>query len=818
KQANINAVPLIQGNFLSGYVGIATTTPAYTLDVVGNGRFSNPVIVGTPTADDHAVTKAYLDSAVSPITGGDLWAIGGNTLTAKGSMGSISNHDIGFITNNTERMTILANGNVGIGTSSPESLIHVYSNTVVDTTLTFESILQNSAINLKVDTTDKVNSIQFYDQDTRFFVFGSERANNPVASGNEKDIAFRLEQPGGKFIFRTTNLSSSIDTRMVIDGDGNVGIGTNSPDSYAKLHVEGNTAPAQLKAIFKNTNSSGDFRISAMNNNGAEMILSMRGTTYAGGAENSGSLLGRNTTYTEVATNNTAPIYFSPNFNKTLSITSSQYVGIATTTPAYTLDVAGTARFTQPVIVATPTADDHAVTKAYVDSGFISGDNDWAGAGGDPTLTGEIYHTGNVGIGTNDPSYLVHLSKSTSSGTATDIPTVFVENTHDGGASGGGDYSFAGFVAKGVSSVNGNAQIEMYADADGTIVSGGGGFLGTTSDHDIAFGTNSAVRMTLDDSGNLGIGTTEPTEKLEVNGKLKIGNNAVSGENVTFDGSTSPGMRVANSSGYVSITPLNASWAHFYTDRSKFIFDKPVYSYGGSFSAYATYNLQLQTNGTTRMFIRQTDGKVGIGTTSPSAKLHIAGVNEYVYVDELTPISDHHLTSKFYVDNIIESITGASSTGFTGDLNMGGFDILNVDKLTVNTIDPLYTIGGINFSTYAPTVAGGVKEEYIGKFNIKRYNDSVKAYEYVIDFSKVDYASDLWLWRKVVDFSKDNVSVFITPYGSFANVYYVVEDNKVFLRSNVATKVDIRLIGNRFDWRQWKTISEDQTSKGMLIN
>ncbi|MFH1193309.1 MAG: hypothetical protein V1656_03290, partial [Candidatus Jorgensenbacteria bacterium] len=45
-----------------GNVGIATTTPAYGLTVVGTGYFSSPVIVGTPTAASHAATKDYVDS------------------------------------------------------------------------------------------------------------------------------------------------------------------------------------------------------------------------------------------------------------------------------------------------------------------------------------------------------------------------------------------------------------------------------------------------------------------------------------------------------------------------------------------------------------------------------------------------------------------------------------------------------------------------------------------------------------------------------------------------------------------------------------
>lgn len=105
-----------------------------------------------------------------------------------------------------------------------------------------------------------------------------------------------------------------------------------------------------------------------------------------------------------------------------------------------------------------------------------SADNRWA------TIGGNIFSTnsGNVGIGTNAPNYKLHVGTS--------VHAMRIEGP---GSNGGKALSMGGFGA-----------IEI--DAPG--IFGG--------------------RFSIQDNGNIGIGTNVPTTKLEVNGFTKLGSDA----------------------------------------------------------------------------------------------------------------------------------------------------------------------------------------------------------------------------------------------------------------------------------------------------
>jgi len=202
--------------------------------------------------------------------------------------------------------------------------------------------------------------------------------------------------------------------------------------------------------------------------------------------------------------------------------------------------------------------------------------------------------SGNVGIGTANPSAKLHLSRTAAGGTT----LLLIENpdaTNQGTA----------------------AQLQLKTGLNNATIravsgSGGAGYL--------QFYNENSERMRIDANGNVGIGTTNPVRELDIEGSINLKDSSFSntrgiygqgGSMLTFDASnfnlTFGGDNIVANS-FSGIMDFKANgFSSFMTHDSGST--KTTFSYDGS----------------EKMCIVGDTGNVGIGITSPTEKLDVDG-------------------------------------------------------------------------------------------------------------------------------------------------------------------------------------------------
>ena len=157
-----------------------------------------------------------------PGTSGSMaWLLQGNTVGDLKKLGTIDNVDLPFITNNAERLRIGSNGNVGIGTASPLSALHIKG---AGTTSATASLLVDNQQNERMLSVSDDHTIDF----------------RPNKYNTNAFLRSRTIDPDGRFAFDITD--GNLGTNQLFSiYFGRVGFGYNSgsPDhaTYSALRI-----------------------------------------------------------------------------------------------------------------------------------------------------------------------------------------------------------------------------------------------------------------------------------------------------------------------------------------------------------------------------------------------------------------------------------------------------------------------------------------------------------------------------------------------------------------------------------------------------
>ena len=653
-----------------------------------------------------------------------------------------------------DRVTFLQSGNVGIGTTSPATPLHVNKATGgTDIRIsasnysagTFGEIgIDSAALHLRAGGQNNGISIL---HSNRNVGIGTTSPSSPFQvtipasqgltdfggvtfqeTANRRGLSMGWDNSSGYFWFysrdvgvasRGINLNNALYVKSL---GGSVGIGTSAPDS--KLEIAGGNYNSSLKI----KGVSGNTGIQFEDSSGAT-----DGYIYAAG--DSIGILDSGTDWT-IQCKNDDHIRFATNGGtEHMRIMSSGKVGIGTTAPAGLIHLKQLAADHYGEVIEASGNDawirmGHNGTYGAIHTTYNSS------AGATPLILGNqnnmttqlvLATNNNVGIGTATPDHTLEVQGST---------TTRGFNLRGGGASG----------------------VHVFSATHGT-------------------GTDGSY-FTITDLGKVGIGTAAPANNLHVkslvsNGNTSLfiernastygllftadhnGNSRLSAQGavaaMTFEIGGSEKLRISNNGnvGIGTTTPgakFHVTGAPGNSTYLSYLFNSATHSQAHGLnvqiasSGAAAYGLRVNTGGDTNALAVMGNGRVGIGTAAPETKLTIDqsaddnGLRIYGYDDVASRYAELFVNSAGYTVLDASTDRGLALKGHGIDfyVNSGGTHIgrwTYDGKLGVGTTSPSNLL----------SVEGSVSGDYLAEF---KQGHSTAGQSYGVNITAGTNASD----------------------------------------------------------------------------
>ena len=581
-ETGVGYQPLALQQF-GGNVGIGTTSPSQLLHISSAGTAKLKIsadtdnvtetdLGGIEISQDGGITTAYFghDDANNLI-------LGVNSTTSPAIYISTRNDGTNFVTASDAKVTITNTGNVGIGTTSPPSRLTVLGNISGSAAIDSRGsqgrvIIQNSA----------GGAITLYSGSTSV---GSILASNGggglrINDTNNYNITFTAQ-------------GAALDT-VFISSSGTVGIGTITPTN-GKLHIYDN-----INGTFEALNLSNHY---SAGTSGTAIKMGYTEAYYGV----------RMTAYHQPASYYPAELAFErgngSGYSESMRIDRSGNVGIGTASPSGLLTIYsgstgglgghivlnnnGLAVANETALIfgdGSSTAYRAVIATITENAPYYGAIAFRTGVGAYSAITEKmrITGTGNVGIGITNP-----YEKFVVSSAASDFAiTAYQALLHARNSAAGGGWARSFRVAASSASSDGN----------GITFGGFGNALGLTYGYmaiptaDLTGYDSTKIISLVSSSGNVGIGTTNPTQKLEVSGAIALGG-------ITLAAYESSYHKLYRRDEGVGIYLGGADPANYYDNTAHFFRDR---------------------SSNTRMTINSA-GYVGIGTTGPTTKLEVYG-------------------------------------------------------------------------------------------------------------------------------------------------------------------------------------------------
>ena len=606
-------------------VGIGTTSPSARLHVSGGDAILRNAYIGeVPTYGAGNSQFSHISRAGAGEYSFLSDSVGETYVNAK------TGYNIYFRNNNNNLAIITPVGNVGIGTTNPANKFVIKGGA---TYLEFGTGTDYADILAFNRDTVAYKSLILRGSDIRFSPSDVEKMrlvnNGNLLIGTTTDAGYKLDVNGNVRIATSLRLDGLDTSGYRAIGFGGNTLGTN-PTIYSNgSYLVVNSASGQ--SLYLNSDSTGNVLFPGGGNVGIKTTSPIDVLHVVGGISSTslsntlngsiGSIqMGYDGTNGVIRTWNSSPIIiaaynyqaFETTGAERMRIATNGYVGVGTATPLYRLESTTTALFgTTAYGVLNIAGDNPAYIKIKTNIPFSYGAQGYTvnikgfQYGSAQTLdlqvcwhqyTDAFYSQTITSKGSFAP--VVRLARE--SGLVVIVltwgqywPKLYVESVHN--------YINDGYA-------NGWTWVDENVTGDKTVT------LSYKNDFGDGFVKTAA--------GNVGIGTTNPTQKLDVIGQAAIGSGAqaIVGTDGTYAGYSTIGFG-GTTNGYNRVFGHNAT-----SD--------------GLYLAAATGNsIWFWTNGSNLRMVIDSSGNVGIGTTSPASKFQVVtATNENVSLGSLSAI------------------------------------------------------------------------------------------------------------------------------------------------------------------------------------